>query len=82
MNLKIGLPAYSCDDLADRDYNPNMTSATRVLITWGKGLKHLEAFWKVWKNDYLLSLRERSKINLKETRAKSPYEGNFGDVTY
>ena len=44
-------------------------------------LKHLEAFWKIWKNDYLLSLRERSKIKLKEARVKSQYKPSVGDVT-
>ena len=66
LNPKIGLPACSGDDLLDNDYNPNKISAERLLLTWKKGLKHLESFWKIWKNDYLLSLRERSQIKLKE----------------
>ena len=32
------------------------------------------------KNDFLLSLRERSQIKLKEPRLKSPYKANVGDV--
>ena len=37
LNPKIGLPAYSCDDLTDSDYNPNVTSAERLLLH-GKGV--------------------------------------------
>ena len=33
------------------------------------------------KNDYLLSLRERSQIKLKEARTISPYKASVGDLT-
>lgn len=81
LNPKIGLPTCNRDKILDNDYNPNVTSAERLLLTWKKGLKHLESFWKIWKNDYLLSLRERSQIKLKEARTKSPYKASVGDVT-
>ena len=66
----------------DTDYNPNVTSAERLLVTWKKGLRHLDSFWKIWRNDYLLSLRERSQTTLKEARSKSKssYKTNVGDV--
>lgn len=79
LNHKIGLPAHN-SDVIDSDYNPNVTSAERLLVTWKRGLKHLDSFWKIWKNDYLLSLRERSQIKLKEPRVKSPYKASVGDV--
>lgn len=81
LNPKIGLPTCNRDNILDNDYNPNVTSAERLLLTWKKGLKHLESFWKIWKNDYLLSLRERSQIKLKEAQTKSPYKASVGDVT-
>ena len=31
----------------------------------------MEAFWKLWRDDYLLSLRERSQINLKSPRVEA-----------
>ena len=43
-------------------------------------MKLLDRFWKIWRNDYLLSLRERSQIKLKETRVKSPYSATKGDI--
>lgn len=57
LNHKIGLPTHNSDAL-DEDYNPNETSAERLLITWKRGLKHLDTFWEIWKNDYLLSLKD------------------------
>ena len=80
LNPKIGLPAHDNSDILDKDYNPNETSAERLLVTWKRGLKHLESFWAIWKNDYLLSLRERSQMKLREPRVKSPYKANVGDV--
>ena len=32
--------------------------------TWKKGQDLLEAFWKLWRDDYLLSPQKRSQINL------------------
>ena len=43
-------------------------------------MKLLDRFWQIWRNDYLLSLRERSQTNLKETRVKSPYSATKGDI--
>ena len=80
LNPKMGLPAHENSDILDTDYNPNETSAERLLVTWKRGLKHLDTFWEIWKNDYLLSLRERSQIKLKESRVKSPYKASVGDV--
>lgn len=80
LNLKIGLPTTPRDETDDMDYNPEISSTDRLLVTWKKGLKHLSSFWKIWRDDYLLSLRERRQIKLKQTRAKSPFTPNVGDV--
>ena len=66
LNPKIGLPVTTRDDTDDIDYNPEISSTDRLLATWKKGLKHLSSFWKVWRDDYLLSLRERHQIKLKQ----------------
>ena len=47
---------------------------------WKKGLKHVDNFWKLWREDYLLSLRERSQTNLKGLRTHSQSSANVGDV--
>ena len=43
-------------------------------------MKLLDRFWQIWRNDYLLSLREKSQIKLKKTRVKSPYSATKGDI--
>lgn len=80
LNPRIGLPASIKDDSDDTDFNPDTSSADRLFATWKKGLKHLSSFWKIWRNDYLLRLRERSQVKLKEPRIKSSYAENIGDV--
>ena len=47
---------------------------------WKRGLKHIDSFWKIWKEDYLLSLRERSQRSLKGPRTQSPFSANVGDI--
>lgn len=80
LNPKIGLPVNTEDDTDDMDYKPEISSADKLLVTWKKGLKHLSSFWKIWRDDYLLSLRERPQIKLKEPRVQSPFTANVGDV--
>lgn len=80
LNPKVGVPAYIQDDANDTDYSPTTTSAERMVNMWKKGLKHLNSFWKIWTDDYLLSLRERPQRKLKEPRTKSPFSANVGDV--
>lgn len=80
LNPRIGLPASIEDDSDDSDFKPDKSSADRLILTWKKGLKHLKSFWNIWRNDYLLSLRERSQVKLKESRIKSSHAANIGDV--
>ena len=58
LNPQIGSTAYRQDNTNDTDYNPQTTSAERLVTMWKRGLKHVDNFWKLWRDDYLLSLRE------------------------
>ena len=80
LNPKIGLPITTGDDTNDTDYKPEFSSADTLLVTWKKGLKHLSSFWKIWRDEYLLSLRERQQIKLKQPRVQSSFTANIGDV--
>ena len=80
LNPKIGSTAYRQDNTNDTDYNPQTTSAERLVTMWKRGLKHVDNFWKLWRDDYLLSLRERSQTNLKGPRTHSQFSANVGDV--
>ena len=63
-NTKTGTPTVENEaEIDDLDYEPNKPSSKRALLldVWKKGLRLLESFWKIWQNDYLLSLQEKSK---------------------
>ncbi|XP_057299223.1 uncharacterized protein LOC130629867 [Hydractinia symbiolongicarpus] len=80
-NTKTGTPQLGTEEeIVDPDYQENITSKDILLKTWKKGQNILESFWKTWRNDYLLNLRERSQINLKARRIKSYDEPNVGSV--
>ncbi|XP_062582984.1 uncharacterized protein LOC134244753 [Saccostrea cucullata] len=80
LNPKIGIPDSEEEDTEDTEYIPNISSAEKLLQTWKKGQKHLDAFWKSWRDDYLLSLRERTAYRLKEGRIQHSMEPRMGDV--
>ena len=79
LNPRIGIPECDNDD-TDSDYSPHVYSTDKLLLSWKKGLKHLDRFWKIWRDDYLLSLRERTQTKLKEGKKKSQYIAQVGDV--
>ena len=81
-NWKTGTPIIENEDEQnDPNFEPNdPTSAEALLNTWKKGQRILETFWKMWKDDYLLSLRERSQRNLRSPRIESNNTPKIGDV--
>ena len=80
-STKTGTPRFDIDDDSDANYKPNKLSSKESLLnTWKKGQNFLEAFCKVRRNDYLLSLRERSQIKLKAARIESHECPNIGDI--
>lgn len=64
LNPRIGLSNFEQINTADQDYNPEMSSAEKLLLSWKKGLKIVNKFWKTWQDDYLLSLRERTQVKM------------------
>ena len=62
MNRKFGLPVIDDEYFKDADYQHDKSSTTKLLEGWKKGQKHLDLFWKVWRQEYLLSLREKLPI--------------------
>lgn len=44
------------------------------------GQKLLNTFWKIWHDEYLLSLRETMQSNIKCGRIQSAFSPNVGDV--
>ena len=79
LNPYTGIPETE-NDQYDPDYSPYESSSTRLLQIWKKGQKLLNTFWKVWRDEYLLSLRERMQSTLKSGRIKSQSAPSVGDV--
>ena len=63
MSYFLPLMMASTDmDENDCNYYPVKDSATSLLELWKKGLQQLNSFWDIWRNEYLLSLREKSPM--------------------
>ena len=80
LNPTVGMPQFETENLQDPDYLPKLSSAENLLQTWRKGMNLLTQFWKVWKNDYLKSLRERTQTQLHQSRLKADLEPCIGDI--
>ena len=79
LNPKIGIPETVHGD-DDPDYTPYESSERNVLQIWKKGERLINQFWKAWRDDYLLSLRERTQYKLKSGRIQSHQEPNVDDI--
>ena len=85
LNTKNGTPELirnnEDDNKNDPDYQKEeLTTAHKILETWKKGNKHLEQFWKVWKDGYLLNLRERKQLFQKHSRIQAKKCPKIGDI--
>jgi hypothetical protein len=63
-------------------YFPFKSSEADILKLWRKDNKLLDSFWKLWRNDYLLSLRERTQSRLNCGRIQSATTPFVGDVIH
>ena len=79
LNPKTGIPETVHGD-DDPDYTPYESSEWNVLQTWKKGERLSNQFWKAWRNEYLLSLRERTQYKLKSGRIQSYQEPNVDGI--
>ena len=81
LNPKPGIPHLDTADLEqDPDFLDRMSSSQKLLETWRKGQKHLDIFSKLWFNEYVLSLCERTQKMLKTPRIQSAVHPSKGDV--
>lgn len=79
LNPYIGVPEIEYEEI-DPNYLPTETSTDKLLKIWKKGQKILDSFWKIWRDEYLLSLRERKQTKLKCGRIQSPYVPKIGKI--
>jgi hypothetical protein len=68
------------DEENDEDFIGQSSTRKNILRLWKTGHKHLERFWTIWRDQYLLSMRERSQSQLKQGRVLSKEVPRIGDV--
>ena len=81
MNSNNVIQGYGSEE-KDKEYQPNVTmsNAEKLLKVWKWGQRKLKQFWELWRNDYLLSLRERTQMSLKGPKKLSHNAPQVGDV--
>ena len=79
LNPRIG--KQTCDiDIEDNHFSSNISSADKLLLKWKKRVKHLERFWKIWRDEYLMNLRERTRTQLREAKRSSQCPAQIRDA--
>lgn len=79
LNPNLGVPEIDCN-LSDPTFIPYTSNSEKLLKLWKKGQKLLDVFWKMWREDYLMSLRERMQTYLKDGKVHSSFSPDIGDV--
>ena len=79
LNPQSGVPLIEIHNSHDPDYGKK-SSADKLLELWGKGQRHLNSVWKAWRDDYLLSLRERGQTHVKGPRIQAAEDPRVGSV--
>ncbi|XP_045178199.2 uncharacterized protein LOC123538297 [Mercenaria mercenaria] len=79
LNPKTGIPELDYDT-KDPVFKPYESTAEKLLQIWKKGEQLLNRFWVLWRDEYLLSLRERSQNKIKSSRIQSHETPSVGDV--
>ena len=79
LNTTTGPPHLNTED-NDPEYTDKTTSSDKLLSSWRKGLSHIDRFWKIWSDEYLLSLRECYQQNHRSPRVKSAIQPTVGEV--
>ena len=80
-NRKLGIsPFGNGNDHSDPEFQVVKNSATKLIEHWKKGQKHLDIFWKSWRDEYLLSLRERNLLVHRQPRSNSEKEPTEGSI--
>ena len=62
--------------------NQMKETSDELLQIWKKGQVHLNNLWKIWRDEYLLSLRERFKNQIKTTNTLSKLYPKIGQIVH
>ena len=78
LNPKTGIPVLEISD--DHDFIPNEKTSDKLVSLWKNGQPLLDVFWKIWRDEYLLSLRERFQTHVKDGRYHSNFSPKVNDI--
>ena len=67
VNTMLGTPEMSTDEVSFS----KLSSREELLRKWKTGQRHLQSFWSLWSDQYLLALRERSQTLHRQPRITS-----------
>ena len=81
LNPMSRIPVIGIHGPHDPDYGKK-SSTDKLVEIWGKGQQHLNSLWKVWKDDYLLNLRERRQTHVKGPRIQAAEEPKVGSIVF
>ena len=79
LNPKTGFPELQ-DDMNDVEFELKMNTSSALLEAWKRGQRHLNQFWKVWHDQYLQSLRERTQVHHRKPRVHIHRTPQTGEV--
>ena len=79
LNRPTGFPIIE-DIQDDSEYVTRSSTASSVLESWKKGQRHLEQFWKLWRDFYLQSLQERATTCHKNPKTTAHHHPSCEDV--
>ncbi len=74
------MPLSESEDPLDPDYLPHLSSTQRILLSWKHGQHYLNEFWKIWRDQYLLNLRESHAKNRQRQGLKVENPPKIGDL--
>ena len=81
LNRKLFIGFFTDDDHHDDpEFWVVKDSATSLIEYWKKWQKHLNTFWKSWRDEYLLSLREITLLEHRQPRLHSKKEPSEGSI--
>jgi hypothetical protein len=79
LNPNLGIPEMETKD-KDSDFSPSECTSDKLQAIWKKGQNILNGFWRIWRDEYLISLRERMQSEPKSKKTQSHYSAQKGDV--